>query len=143
MLRALFNTLNDIDEPVSKHIQKDTVSSSDACALFDSLLEQFPELQHYLGFSLSTEHSTIVLSSVFESTVIKKCNGQSLNRDEQLFIDRFEEIVEIQPSKLSFAERTLLATRAKTDSMSNLEWVPFTSIIVERLFSIVRYIFND
>ena len=75
------------------------------------MLEQFPELQRYLGLSLSTEQSTIVHSSVFESAVTKKCNGQSLNKDEQLFMDRFEVTVEVQPSELSFVERTLLATR--------------------------------
>ena len=37
---------------------------------------------------------------------------------------------------------TDLSTIAKTVSKSNLEWVPCTSNIVERLFSIVRYIFN-
>ena len=58
-IRALSNTLKDF-ESVSKHLQKDTVQISDARALFDSLLEQFPELQHYLGLSLSTEQSTVV-----------------------------------------------------------------------------------
>ena len=70
-LQIVLEKLKDF-ESVSKHLQKDAANMGEARALFDSLLEFYPDLNRYLGSGLGMRATdAIVHSPIFEWAVQK------------------------------------------------------------------------
>ena len=145
-LQTVLEKLKDF-ESVSKHLQKDAANMGEARALFESLLDVYPDLNRYLGSGLGMRATdTIVHSPIFESAVSKVCNGESLVAEKLAEIQSviLPDLTVAENERLFFSEKCLRAKRQKIDKKFNdFSWIPCTSNRVESLFSNVRGILTD
>ena len=68
-IEKLCNKLQQLDE-VTKLLQKDDTSLADVRCLFDTILEDFPEMECRLGTT-----AAIIYQPEFETAIIKVMNG--------------------------------------------------------------------
>ncbi|EGZ09185.1 hypothetical protein PHYSODRAFT_525912 [Phytophthora sojae] len=136
-LETLLASLRDV-ESVSKHLQGDGLTLLDARVLFDELLKSHPSFAKYL-----------VHSAVFEQAVVKVLDDQAalLTDDEVAALEPFKrtqthvEGVDCTPAdKEGFAVLALKRRKvaAAPATYEQLNAIPPTSNMVERLFSIAR-----
>ena len=144
-------------ESVTKALQEDTLSVSDTRALFDGVIDSFPETKDRLSKS-----ANIVHDKVFEDAVTKIQDGKlsELTLEERLSVSNLQ-IEETQDSnevsecneeeRNSLAERVLKKRRMEASEIDrnkkskymDLKFIIPTSNICERLFSAAGYGLND
>ncbi|EGZ23866.1 hypothetical protein PHYSODRAFT_484147 [Phytophthora sojae] len=122
-LETLLASLRDV-ESVSKHLQGDGLTPLDARVLFDELLKSHPSFAKYLATD-----ADIVHSAVFEQAVVKVLDDQAA-----LLTD--DEVAALEPFKRTQTHRRKVAAAPATYEQLNA--IPPTSNMVERLFSIAR-----
>ena len=144
---ALVTRLNDLDE-VTKKLQCDSTTLSDARDLFDADIDVFPETAYRLWST-----SEIVHFSVLESAVVnlQKKNSCGLPREERISVKPFETIerknVELCELSTSFVERSLSSEwrrlKNRACAYTDTRFVVLSSNICECLFSQVGHVFSD
>ena len=127
-------------ESVSKALQEERTSISDVRAMFDAVIEEFPETTDRL-----TSSAAIVHSPLLESGIVKVQRGKNgaLSREERSVLFPFELACNATSTEgddcLSFAQRALKRQKmAGWDNSNNYMDTRFllpTSNICERLFS--------
>jgi len=143
----LLKELKDIDS-VTKILQARCTTLSDVRALFDALIDQYPNMKPFLKAD-----ANIVHSKQFESGIVKIQigKGEFLSSTEKTACSQFKVMVEnnenLSTETLSFAERALKRQKSSTESSSDsyldTRFIIPTSNDCERLFSKVGYVLND
>ena len=136
-------------ESVTKKLQLDGLDLADARALFDGVLEKYPEMRH-----LDTDNA-LVRYPDFDPAITKVLNEceDDLTESEAASISCFMKFVNIEDSDeddlmaKSFADGILASKRRKT-TKGNSKYIPLgfvgpTSNVVERLFSSANFILAD
>ena len=114
-----------------------------ARTLFDGILSDFEDknLTHYLG------NDGICVYSSFENAIIAVIECKTLSPENEKELEVFKKPIELpieQNDDKSYAESLLDQKRRKPMShYGDLKWIPPTSNLAERLFSRVKYVFND
>jgi len=155
--RILSRLLEDMKKlwSVMKKLQDQTINLLDVRILFDRLIESFPSMSYYLA-----PNSNIVHSAVFESGVVKllKKNTpltdteshelRSLQIETVAAVVLTDDLTIPKTKELSFAENALASYKSakRTDSLEQYRdpsFIPPGSVMVESLFSILAYVFDD
>jgi hypothetical protein len=136
-------------ESATKKLQLNGLDLADARALFDGVLEKYPEMRH-----LDTDNA-LVRYPDFDSAITKVLNEceDDLTESEAASISCFMKSVNIEDSDeddlvaKSFADGILASKRHKT-TKGNSKYIPLgfvapTSNVVERLFSSAKFILTD
>ena len=129
-------------ESITKTLQRQFITIAEIRVLFDSVLEQFPELHHYLG----TGEGTLTHYSDFELGIIAHLKGEPLTTQQHSALKVFEgEIQETtaDATVLSHAEKILSEAAKKRKLSFHLDWISGTTNVVERLFSWVNSTYDD
>ena len=111
--------------------------------LFDGILSDFADknLTHYLG------NDGICVYSSFENAIVAVIECKTLSTENENELEVFKKPIELpieQNDDKSYAESLLDQKRRKPMShYGDLKWIPPTSNLAERLFSRVKYVFND
>ena len=145
-LQKIMDDLSDF-QIITKELQKSTISLSDVCAVFDATIAKFPSTAYYLA-----ETSHIVHSPDFENAIVKVIDESfdELNILEKEIIRVFEESgvnnsIFVDQEELSLVQKAYKQKKRKVSHSNymNLEFIPPTSNIVERLFSKARLVLTD
>lgn len=146
-IEALLKQLK-VLESVTKMLQEESTSVSDVRAMFDAVIEEFPETTDRL-----TSSAEIVHSPLFESAVVKvqRGNSSALSREERAMLSSLELVRSGESSesddRLSFAQRALKRQktfgRARTQNYMDSRFLLPTSNICERLFSKAGHVLTD
>lgn len=152
-LDALVEQLSDLDS-VTKTLQKDSTTVADVQALFEAVIEKFPEMEDRLK-----PNASIVLHPVFEGAVAKVLRGElTLSPAEESALKALElpsptdvtsdvELVSgSEQPEMSLAQRALKKQRTDADKRSkymDLRFLLPTSNMCERLFSIAGHCLTD
>lgn len=146
-LESLLNIINPL-ESVTKTLQEESTSIGDARALFDAVMEKFPESTRRLSSSASIVHSTF-----FESAIVKiqRDNAATLSREEsctvsKLWVQDSRKVSDVDEG-LSFAQRALKRQKVVETGVDghymDTRFIQPTSNICERLFSKVGFTLSD
>lgn len=142
----LFIKLCDL-QSVTKILQCDNTTLSEARVLFDAVIEDHPTISSRLGSDASIVHSP-----VFESAIRKLQHSVhgTLTEDEKESVDmlRISNENEIQVSvrtKMNYAERAIkkMCTTTCNDKFMDTRFILATSNICERFFSKAGYAVNE
>ena len=129
-------------DSVSKKIQSESINLFQVRTLFEEILSRHSMLGQYLGL----EDNSISLCPKFENAIAKfiEKNGEVDQRvmNELSGFPSSDDSVAVLESE-DFAESVLAAKQPKLQKIMELKWVPSTSDHVERLFSQVKYVYND
>lgn len=135
-------------QSVTLKLQEEAITLHDVRILFDKLVIDYPAMETHLSST-----ANIVQSPSFESGVVKIIAGMEDTLDifEKLHLRSYllpaseDSLAVVTPETLSYAESTLnKAKSSKSDSLyQNLEFIPPTSNMVERLFSTAKSIITD
>ena len=134
-INELHRNLRNINS-VTKVLQRENnIELSDIRALFDGLIEKYPEMSHHLS-----KDADIVHCKNFESGVVNCILGLKLTECKKKALGVLENnVIQVDQDveNEDFAENILLTKRRKTDDSTygNLCWIVGTSNICERLFS--------
>ncbi len=112
----------------------------DVRILFDGVVEKSPQLVEFLGSG-----AKIVKHAEFENAVVNTLSGLVLQEDEKQLLAKFrKEAVSGQTSdtKNSFADLLLKKCRSESKEF-DCSWIPPTSNICKRSFSIAKYVRNQ
>ena len=140
-LQELINHLEKF-ESVTKRLQREDTDISVVRTLFDKLLENYHEMEHFLGRS----NGSLTHYPNFEIGLINAICGLPLSsQQDSAVIDiantfQTDECEEAK-GRSDYAESVLQAKRIKTST--NFKWVPVTSNVAERLFSRAKFTIRD
>ena len=109
-------------------------------ALFDGLLEDYPQLEHYLDLN------GIAHSSRFEESLAKASEGARLTTAEKGCLHMFaQDVVQTVSGsgEASYAQMVLARKRQRQDEngLTNVNWVCPTSNLLERQFCEVKHMY--
>ena len=130
--------LQDLDS-VTRALQKEGLTLSEVRALFDAVLDEYPDTKVRVGAS-----AAILESKSFESGILKAHNGNqnALSHEEELALRPFKTSVEgaldTQDNASSLVQRALKRHRIRKGQMNaymNTGFVFSTSNACERLLS--------
>ena len=123
---------------VSKKLQEDRISLHDIRLLFDSVMNDFPGLEHYLGY----EEGSLTHHPDFEIGISNHVAGLPLTQNQIKALSCFTSAVEegIQTATTSYADNII---SKKSKKNCDLQWIPGTSNIVERFFSRAKLTLDD
>ena len=148
------NLLKDLHDHVLKEfhaativLQSEGVSLGDARAIFDSLLALEGFSTRDFGQNHLLNSSRVVHSNSFESAIVKLCNG---DLDELSNLEKSEVECFLLPKHVQLSDEDLpAAVRAmkkrkvmSTVVYSNVDWIPPTSNVVERFFSLCKQVYT-
>jgi hypothetical protein len=150
-LQKLLEDLTELDS-ITIQLQDSRISLSDVRSLFDTCIESYPSMKHYLAVD-----AKIVHSSDFESGILKVIDGNSdaLSETEfekvSVFTTEVIQSSEEEPTNMTLAQKAMAKTKNKRRRIStnvdrhfiNLEFIPPTTNVVERLFSTARLLLTD
>ena len=130
-------------ESITKHLQNESTTLSETRALFDAMIESYPDTAHRLSSNADIVHCT-----EFEAAIVKIQRGSScvLSREESIAVSSLavsSTTVECADDEgLSFAERALKRHKSiAKETVQKHADTPFlipTSNVCERLFSKAR-----
>ena len=143
-LNALMNHLS-----CTLKLQEENITLKTSRDLFDRLITDYPAMSHHLAVD-----ANIVHTKEFDSAVLKVLNNKEseLSELEKTVISDLENIdadpviLENNNEQLSYAELALRDAREQPQTTSNyidLNFLPTTSILVERLFSAAKFVLTD
>ena len=130
-------------------LQEENITLKTSRDLFDRLICDYPAMAHHLAVD-----ANIVHTKEFDSAVLKVLNNKESELSElgKTVISDLEKIdadpviIENNNEQLSYAELALRDAREQPQTTSNyidLNFLPTTSNLVERLFSAAKFILTD
>ena len=152
MVTALMIRLKQMED-VTKELQREDLTLSEARDLFDGLMNVYPAMEDYLA-----ERASIVVDPTFESAIIKVIRKETrmLTPSELTKLESFKkppttnaetqlEGEDENGEKTNFAKKLLKRRRLSTETHDyiDLSFIPPTSNIVERLFSVAKLLLRD
>ena len=140
-LQELINHLEKF-ESVTERLQREDTDISVVLTLFDKLLENYHEMEHFLGRS----NGSLTHCPNFEIGLFNAISGLPLSSQQDSAVKDIANTLqtdECEEAKGSsdYAESVLQVKRIKIST--NFEWVPVTSNVAERLFSRARFTIRD
>ena len=139
-IKNILQTMIKLDS-VTKKLQCEKVNLFDVRIIFDKIMEDFEEVEHFLGAG----NGTLTHNPAFEKAIIKTIAGENLTFLEKYEIDSFvkqdEAAESTSSSSTSYVDEIIASKKAK--KMIHFEWIPATSNVCERLFSRAKMIFDD
>jgi hypothetical protein len=145
-IEGMFPTFEKL-QSITVALQSNDLRLSDARALHDAVIDIIPSSRTYLA-----PNAAILHTSAYQSAIVKVQNEQNdlLTREEESYLLDFkttnvETDEEVEVINTDFASQ-LLRARKKGKTITgyiNLDWIPPTSNVVERLFSLARLTFTD
>ena len=127
-------------QEVTKELQKENITMADVRLIFDEVCAQYPSMSDQLS-----KDAYIVKFKDFENAVVKVLSGYSnlLTHSEKACLDPFvvleDEVVVVSEGD-SLVCRALKRKKVETGVYHDLSYIPPTSNVVERCFSMARYI---
>ena len=135
-------------ETITKQLQNSACTMSEVRAVFDTVIQEYPSMDYYLG-----ANAQIVHSPTFENGIVKVMDDaiDDLSNEEKdaVVIFRKGTNSSVEGSStcegLTIVQRALKNKRRKVinEEYCDLTYVPPTSNIVERLFSKARLVLTD
>jgi hypothetical protein len=138
-------------ESISKALQRESLTLSEARALFDALLENFPSFDKRLG-----DDADIIIDKTFESAVVKIDAGNisTLSASEKKAVRHLENKDHISKNSVvendlneDYADQIIKRFKSSSKVMEKsylpLSFIRPTSNICEREFSIAGYCLSD
>ena len=136
-------------ESITKKLQESTISLSDVRSLFDTVIESYPTMNYYLA-----DDAQIVHCPEFESGIVTLIDGNVDELSEtqinqlKVFDTAVINLAEEETPCKNLAEQAMRNKRRKVSTARdhhyiNLEFIPPTSNVVERLFSSARLVLTD
>ena len=149
-LEALEKNLK-VLESVTKALQKPSVNLAQVRLLFETISEKYPILRGRLQ-----EDASLVFCKNFENGIVKIIDGSEENltaaEKEEVAVFFKESEVESSDTEQEGIEKDVATTLLELNEKSkesasskyaNLNWVPPTSNIVERIFGAARQVLTD
>ena len=149
LLQKLLEDLTEL-ESITIQLQESSISLSDVRSIFDVCIESYPLMKHYLAAD-----AKIVHCPNFESGILKVIDGdiESLSQPELNCVSVFSKeiicVLEKEPISMTLAQKGMMNRKRRKISPNdchhfiNLEFIPPTSNVVERLFSSARLVLTD
>jgi hypothetical protein len=145
---------------VTKSLQEEGITFVRVREMFDTILENYPELNGHIGADAS-----IIVDKVFEKAVIQIAKGQVLTEEQRVQVQgllrpqlncgghasgTFENIDHQVEGKLSYVQKIearIKRRKTSNDEIAsqyiNLDILSGTSVSCERLFSVAKHILTD
>jgi len=142
-IKTVMNELNLLNQ-LTVYLQSPSLTLLDARNCFDRVITTHPAMKQYLG-----SDAKIVHSPVFENSVVKVLNDKEndLTVEERLSLKKLEKNESTIPAILSFDRNPYICGASTTinnpSKYIDLTFIPPTSNIVERLFSLAGRIYCD
>ena len=141
LIRTILDDMNKLHS-ITALLQKDSITLGQVRDLFDSVIKHFPTAEKYLS-----QDARIIKDKEFERLICKLQNKEHLEYKEKEILRDLKLIVDIEEIKEDDKDTSFVVsilnkrTKVSCGEFEDTSYVPPTSNIVERLFSIGKKLY--
>lgn len=127
-------------ESVTKFLQLRTATMSDVRTLFDQLIADYPFFESLIG-----KNASIIKYPDFENALVKLQNGNfcDLTIEEKYNVKWLEVVALETKNEVEDYASCIIKKRKFSETYMDSNWIPPTSVEVERLFSSAKNILTE